>query len=107
MSSDSPPTTARQRLDAAHEAECREAAEAYLREQDAAMATTPEIAYALTRWPDTRGESITREAAAQIAEEWAVEGPHLPIAASAGWHDGWAAACEAIAMALRFKDFHL
>lgn len=67
--------------------------------------TTSEIDYALSRWTDTRRDTITREEAAQIVERWANE--LLPVSASADWHEGWQAACETVAMALRFRDMHL
>ena len=60
-------------------------------------------AVALSLWNDTRGESITRESAARVAERWQAERANTPNAVSADWQDGWDMACETIALALRFR----
>ncbi len=65
------------------------------------------LEYALSIWPDTRQDSITREEAGKLAEEWAPEAVRLPCNLSDDWVQGWETACQTIAMALRFKDFHL
>ena len=64
------------------------------------------LEYALSIWTDTRGDSITREDAALVAEELKEESLRIPASFPNEWHEGWQAACETIAMALRFKDFH-
>ena len=65
------------------------------------------LEYALSIWQDTRGESITREQAAEIAEEWKDESIRFPCTLSRDFHEGWSEACKMVAMNLRFRDFHL
>jgi hypothetical protein len=64
------------------------------------------LEYALSIWPDTRQELITREAAAQIVEQTLREVvPMLPVTFSEGELDGVELACDCATMALRFKDW--
>ena len=60
-------------------------------------------AVALSLWKDTRDETITREGAARVAEQWQVQRVSVSPAASPEWQDGWELACETIALALRFR----
>ena len=76
-------------------------------EFDHAVARKMAIDYALSLWPDTRQDQITREDAALIADAWRAEAARLPLSLSAEWIEGWQAACDTIAMALRFKAYHL
>lgn len=65
------------------------------------------LGYALSIWRDTRKASITREEAGAIADALEGEGARLPASMSADWIEGWEAACQALSLALRFKDFNL
>ena len=60
-------------------------------------------AVALSLWNDTRGERITRESAARVAEHWQVQRASMPASTSPDWQEGWDMACETIALALRFR----
>jgi hypothetical protein len=65
--------------------------------------TTHGLAYALGLWPDTGAERITREEAGQTADRIKGEGPRVPLSTSLDWQDGWAVACERLALVLRIK----
>lgn len=56
---------------------------------------------------DARDELVRREDAAVVADEWKIEVQRLPAPISRDFAEGWEAACDMIALSLRWEGFHL